>query len=355
MSAIPDLIPVTLLTGFLGSGKTTLLRSLLARPELGDTAVLINEFGEVGLDHKLVRASTENVVLLESGCICCTVQGELVEELRELYSKRLRGEVPMFRRVIIETTGLADPAPILHALIYDRIVASMYRLDGVVTTVDGVLGETTLDAHFESVKQAAVADRLLITKTDAASPGVAAALEARLRELNPAAPIHRIAGGVVDPTLVLDAGLYDVGRNSPDVQRWLRFERYRPVAGDVVPGGAAAAIGGAVTGRSAPRHDERIRTFSVTFDEPVSGHALSAALDMLANFRGENLLRVKGIVNLAGDPLPKVVHLVQHILYPVVSLPAWPDDDRRTRLVFIVRDLEPAFVRETLHNFIEAA
>jgi G3E family GTPase len=341
------LIPVSLLTGFLGSGKTTLLNYLVRQPALSDCAVLVNEVGEIGLDHHLVRSAKPDVVLIEGGCLCCTVRGELGDTLRDLLFKRGRDGIPKFNRVLIETTGLADPAPILQALLADPIVAQHYRLDGVITTVDGVLGMGELDRHFESVKQAAVADRIVLTKSDAAPLPNLERLEARLRELNPAAPIYRSELGRVDPEVLLNAGLFDPSRKIPDVARWLAASAYRPVSRASVLGGAAA--------EATRSHDAQVRSFTMSFDEPIRWAGLVAALEMLLSFRGEDLLRVKGILNLEGQSQPVVLHSVQTVIYPLAKLEAWPDDDRRTRLVFIVRDIEPAFVEQVLREFIDAA
>ena len=337
-------IPITLLTGYLGSGKTTLLSRLLAHPALKDTAVLVNEFGEVALDHELLYACGESIVLLGSGCLCCALRSDLAEQLDELYTRRLRKQIPSFERIVIETTGLADPAPILQTLVTEPMLAALYRLDGVVSTVDGQFGEQELDQHFESVKQAAFADRLVITKADLAAEPTLARLEARLREINPGAPMIRASHGRVDPDFLLAAGLHAATVQPQRIADWLRTERYLPVAG---PGPGLLA--------NRDRHDQRIRSFAVVYDAPVSGAALWQGLEALIEQSGEKLLRVKGIVNALGQRQPKVVHIVQHVLYPVLSLPEWPSEDRRTRLVFIVRDLEEAQVRAVLEQAIAAA
>ncbi len=337
-------LPITVLTGFLGSGKTTLLSKLLRRPELADTAVVINEFGEVGLDHLLVAKASENIVEMSDGCLCCTVRGDLVETLADLVERREAGSIRPFRRVVIETTGLADPAPIIHTLMTDPALTAAYRLDGIVTVVDAVNGPATLDAHQEAVKQAAVADRLVVSKRDL--PQADAGLEGRLRRLNPAAPIVDAAAAAEDPSLILNAGLFEPGRKHPDVAGWLRAEAYADDHHghdhshcDHEHGHCEHDHGHHHHG-DANRHDDHIRAFCVTRDQPISGVGFTLLLQMLSANVGEKMLRVKGILNIAGkSERPAVIHGVQHIFHPVAWLDAWPDDDRRSRIVFITRDI----------------
>jgi G3E family GTPase len=338
-----SLIPVTLLTGFLGSGKTSVLNHVLKQPDMAATAVIVNEFGEIGLDHLLVERSSEDVILLNSGCLCCTVRGDIVDTLTSLFVDRVKGKVPYFTRVAIETTGLADPAPILHTLMTDPIVAARYMLDGVVTTVDVVNGAGTLDKQPEAVKQAAVADRLLLTKTDLAGPAARQQIEARLEALNPGAMIVPVAQGVVDPVRLFNIGFYDPATKSVDVRRWLRDEAFEN--GDAHEREHV----------DVNRHDDRIRAFSVTRERPISWAALSAWLDGLATMRGEDLLRLKAIVALSDRPdQPVVLHGVQHLFHPPVLLPEWPSEDHRTRMVFITRDLPREAIEATLAAFEEA-
>ncbi|HLI10332.1 MAG TPA: GTP-binding protein [Alphaproteobacteria bacterium] len=347
-------IPVTVLTGFLGSGKTTLLGKLLRRPGMADTAVIINEFGEVGLDHLLVAKGEENVVLLDSGCLCCMISNSLSETLADLYFRRVRGEIPAFKRAVIETTGLADPAPILQTLMTNYLVASHYALDGVVATVDAVHGMGQLDAHMEALKQAAVADRIVVTKADLVDRQSVAALRERVQSLNPSARLVEAVQGELEPAEILDAGLYDPSRKSLDVQRWLREEALVAESEAHGHGHAADDRGheddGQTVGHAhtAYRHDDRVRSFCIYLDEPVSWQGYAAWIEALRALRGENLLRVKGLIEIEGTGRPYVVQGVQHVFSPPLRLDAWPSDDRRSRLVFITRDLDRAAIESAL-------
>lgn len=356
MSApVPDRIAVSVLTGFLGSGKTTVLNALLSHPQMDETAVLVNEFGEIGLDHLLMEHVSEDVVLLNSGCLCCSIRGDLVNGMKDLFLKRVRGEVPAFNRVVIETTGLADPAPILHTLMTDPLIATKYRLDGVVTTVDAVHGQGQLDRHMEAVKQAAVADRVLITKADLVKTEVIAPLTARLKDLNPGAEPVIAEKGRVAPESLFNAGLYNPETKTPEVRNWLKAEAFEAADG---PEHAPPHDHDHHHGHphhDVNRHDDHIKAFCLTIDTALHWDAFVTWAEIFTQMRGDRLLRIKGIINVFGEDTPVVVHGVQHVFHPPVTLPAWPDDDHRTRLVFITRDLGQEVIEESLATLNQAA
>ncbi|WP_034300452.1 GTP-binding protein [Herbaspirillum sp. RV1423] len=356
----PALIPISLLTGFLGSGKTTLLNYLVAQPALKDTLVIINEFGEIGLDHLLVAHSQDDVVVeMSSGCLCCTIRGDLKKTLKDITWRFAEGGKRKFNRVIIETTGLASPIPILHTLMTDSFIASKYRLDGVITTIDAVNGNRTLDNHIEAVQQAAVADRLLLTKSDLADAATLQDLRARLKQLNPGAEQILSQQGQVAPQKLLDAGLFNAADKTPDVGRWLNEESYAEPAHDHHGHHHGHDHGHGhehdhAHRHDVNRHDDHIRAFCFSFEQPIEPDLFDEWLSLLVGFKGQNILRIKGIVNLAGQDKPVVIHGVQHIFHPTVTLPAWPSDDRRTRIVFITRDIERATIERSFAAFMQA-
>jgi G3E family GTPase len=338
MADYAALIPVNVVTGFLGSGKTTLLNRLLRAPQLAGTAVLVNEFGEVGLDHLLLERIDAETVLLQSGCVCCTIRGDLADAMRALLGRRERGLVPRFDRLAIETTGLADPAPIVSTLLAEPVLRHHVRLGNVIATVDAVNGALHLAEHPESGKQVAIADRIVLTKTDLVEDARVAQLQAALRGLNPTAPVLD-ASDPLAPDDLMAGDVYDPARRSAEVRRWLDQEAHR------------AAAAGPRHRHDPNRHDRDIRAFCLTFPQPLDWTGFGIWLTMLLHAHGARVLRVKGILNVAGLATPVVIHGVQHLIHPPAHLEVWPDADRRSRIVFIVRGLDQGMIERSLAAF----
>ena len=326
-------IPVTVITGFLGSGKTTLLSSILKKKEMQKTAVIINEFGEIGLDHALIEHTDENIVELQSGCICCTIQGDLNKTLIDLFDKMMNGKVSSFNRILIETTGLANPVPIIHTLMSSIELIRIYSLDGVITVVDSINGEKTLDLHEESLKQLALAEKIILSKTDIVDKDEIKSLVFRIKEINPVSQIIFSKFGNIPLEEIFGLGAYDPYKKSADVKNWLAAEKYKDKKHH--------------HHHDVNRHNENIRAFSMMSENPVNMIAFSFFRDMITAALGANLLRMKGIVNIAGEERPAVIHGVQHIFHPVQWLETWPDNDRRTKLVFITQNIK----KEQIEDF----
>jgi G3E family GTPase len=350
------IIPVSVITGFLGAGKTTLLNTLVKDPMLANAAVIINEFGEIGIDHLLVEKSDENIVEMSSGCLCCTIRGDLINTMLDLLARRQKSEIKPFDRIIIETTGLADPAPVLHTVMSEPQLLMRCRLESVITVVDGVNGMGTLDNYMEAVKQVAVADRIVLTKLDLLS-GVEGenalfAIIARLRKLNPAARLLATHRGEATAARLFNTGLYDPETKSLDARNWLQAEAYE--TGEKRRRERHQHRHDDHHHDDVSRHDEHIRAFTFADDRAISPGALEMFLGLVQSFHGANMLRMKGIVKVTDDEeRPVVLHGVQHVYHPPVRLPHWPDADRRTRLVFIVKDIEKRMIEDLFKAFTD--
>ncbi len=341
-------IPLSIITGFLGSGKTTLLNKLLRDPDLANTAIIINEFGDVGIDHLLVETADEGIIELSDGCLCCTVRGDLVDTLLRLIKRQDNDPQTHINRIIVETTGLADPAPILHTIMAHPMLVNRIRLDGVITLVDAVNGNNTLNSHEEAVKQVAMADRIILSKRDLLLDNATITqLIERINRLNPAAEIIDAAQSNADdnavPAKLFNCGLYDPASKSVDVGRWLREEAIKPASHHHHD-------------HDVNRHDASIRAFTLTHDKPIEASAIQAFLDLLRSAHGPNMLRLKGIIQTAENPdQPVVIHAVQHLFHPPATLEQWPDDDHRTRMVIITKNLSQGFVERLFNAFIGKA
>ncbi|ART62662.1 CobW family GTP-binding protein [Kushneria marisflavi] len=359
-------IPVTLLTGFLGSGKTTLLNQLVQQPSMSRALVIINEFGEIGLDHQLFSASTDGEQIeLSNGCICCSIRTDLAKTLAEAVWRFSREGKRQFDRLIIETTGLADPAPIVHTLMSETRVARHYALDGIVTTMDAVSGSTTLDRHEEALRQAAMADMLLITKQDVASKEQLDALCHRLSAINPSATQKLLDHGRIDADALLGLGPEDMEARSADIQRWLgeasseasvaHSPTLSPHAlfASVEKAGVQAGMMPAPPRPDPNRHDDHIRAHCFVFERPIRASRLEAWLSLVTSLMGHDMLRIKGMLDIEGRDRPLVIHGVQHLFHPPVELEAWPGGERFSRLIFITRDIPRETLEMTLGDFLD--
>jgi G3E family GTPase len=355
-----DLIPTSVITGFLGAGKTSLLNSLLKDPLLHQACVIINEFGSIGLDHLLVESADENVVELSSGCLCCTIRGDLIDTINRLLDRRAAGEIKAFDRIIIETTGLADPAPVLHALMRDPQLLQRVKLEGVITVVDGFNGMATLDAHMEAVKQVAMADRIVLTKLDLlegkSGEDMLFAIIARVRKLAPSARLLTTHRGEATAERLFNTGLYDAATKSADAQGWLAIEGVERAEKSAHARQHAHTHDhhNGAHHHDVSRHDDHIRSFAFRDDRPISPQGLELFLELLTSYHGPNMLRMKGLVFVSDDPLrPVAVHGVQHVLHPPVRLASWPDGKAETRMVFIVKDIEKQAIEGLFKAFTD--
>ena len=344
-------IQVSLLTGFLGSGKTTLLNALLRHESMAETAVLINEFGDIGIDHSLVETVDPDMIELTTGCLCCTVQGDLTRALREIFIKRVKKEIKPFKRVLVESTGLADPAPVIQTLVNDPVIVHRYSLDGIIATVDALHAPGQLTRHEECKRQAAVADRLVITKTDMATTDQVSLCKEVLHNLNPAAPTFEVVSGDIHPDKLFDCGLFNPSKKTYDVQNWLKAESYH----DNHDHDHHHHHDHDHKSHDKNRHDENINAWCLEYNEPIPWPVFIAWITTIIDNHGERVLRLKGIVNIEGEDQPLAIHGVQHIFHPPAKLPSWPKGEKKTKMVFIVDRVSKAEIEGHLEKLRENA
>jgi len=351
------------MTGFLGSGKTTLLNHLIQQPAFHNTLIIINEFGKVSLDHLLVTHCNEDmVVTMENGCVCCNIRRDLSTALKQITWRFSRNGIRQFNRVVIETTGLADPAPIVHTLMTDEFISAHYNLDAIITTVDCVNGMKTLAMHPEAVKQAAIADCLILTKSDLDNTSQYTALSRHLASLNPTARQLPVINGVIDSHELLDRQFFSINQKSPDISTWIGSGtykntnlseqlHYKPVSSTKTQTRPRKTTIQHTSSNTAPSEHHNIQAFCLTFSEPLEPELFDQWLGLLVGLKGENLLRVKGILNLKHRLGPTIIHGVQHIFHPPVELTTWPSKDHNTRIVFITREIDPLVIERTFNAF----
>lgn len=338
MSYFPENISITILTGFLGSGKTTILSSLIKHKLMANAAIIINEFGEIGLDHDLIETTDENVIELQNGCICCTIQGDLKSTLLNLLKKMEKGEISTFNHVIIETTGLADPVPIIHTLMTSLDLQRIYSIDGVITVVDAINGESTYNVHEEAVKQTAFADRIVLSKTDIADKGRVNSLTKRIRTINPKVTIIKSNMNSVPVAKLLGLNDYNPQNKDWNVREWLEIEKNK-----------SSKHLHHHHDHDVNRHGDDIETFAMVTSQPVSMTSVNFFLELLMSQMGENILRIKGILNIKGQECPAVIHGVQHIFHPLEWLEKWPSQNKQSRLVFITKNIN----KDTIDNLFK--